>query len=300
MTFTRTASGINNFAVFFGAEITVYVEGKKQNPSSTSQIPSTLAMTSDELFHNAVLTTFAPSKKFKVKSVGCKNDLNTYAINIGNNSLINSFVIYDSDYEGVLSSWIGQPWIMRTAGYSWENDLWVPSVCEEVISIMSGGRPWNRDTFNTSFQYAATRCTRLSRIEVCCRFYGKNLIVPNGNSIGLRLNPKSMFIVECKEASRLIAKVKNDLRNLKCQNANLHLSNKLKTCSTTNLIRGHIWEAICVTLIISILKKIGACHNISIDNVRNVALGIFVKDPLNYLSPISHNHYKSQISNAGI
>lgn len=297
--FTRTTSGLRNYAAFFQSDITIFVEGKQVHGSSASNTVPQTVKTSDELFHQSILNLFCPNKRFKIKSVGCKNDLSKYAEKILVGSVRNCAVVFDSDYETVLGSWAQWPRIMRTSGYSWENDMWTPEVCERVISLFAGGREWDREKFHVKFRRMSSRLERLSRIEVCCRAHGINLIVPNGKSVGIALNGKEKFGVSLTEIKRLIRRLRSCIKDAWEEDIIRLLLSQMRSLSASALVRGHLWEAVCVTLISNMLKDIGIAGALANDNVKNVALGVFTQSPDDYLDPHTKMHYRNQLTSAG-
>lgn len=299
MTFTRTTSGISNYSAFFGSDITVFVEGKESG-CAIDGVSGKPIQTSDELFHNAIFSSFSKSKNIKIKSVGSKNDLNVYAEKISSGTSKNCVVVFDSDYEGVTSTWTGAPLIMRTFGYSWESDLWGYEVCEKLVTLLAGGRNWDRDKFFNRLTSVSNRLKRLSKIEVYCRCYGKNLILPNGKSVGIKFDARSNFLISYQEASRVISKVKSILREIKDNIFANYISTRLKEFPSCKLVRGHLWEVACMTLVVATLKSAGVAQNIATDNLRNVALGVFTQDPVLCLSQLAQEHYQNQILRAGI
>lgn len=297
--FTRTTGGLQNYSAFFNTDVTVFVEGKKHATDNVRNLLPISVKTSDELFHQSVLGIFCSNKKFKIKSVGCKNDLAEYAAKIMSGSLQDCAVIFDSDYESVTSSWINMPRVMRTSGYSWENDMWVPEICERVVTLFAGGRDWDRDKFIEHLQLVSSRLSRLSQIEVCCRAHGKNFIVSNGKSVGVSLSSKDAFGIGKKEVERLISKLRSILGDILDKELLHSLIGRMRQMPASMLVRGHLWEAACITLIAGVVKTLGAAQTLASDNVRNVALGVFAQDPANYLAPEAINHYKAQLKIAG-
>lgn len=301
MSFTRTSSGLKNYAKFYRVDITVFVEGRVENSVEKSETAKFAAQsqTSDELFHNTVLRTFSPAHKFKVKSVGAKTNVEAYAKKILSGDAQNCLLIYDSDYESVISSWVAPAWSMRTNGYSWENDLWNMKLSEDLIDLFAGGRNWNKTEFHRKYEQAAKRAERLGRIEVICRIHGLNLIIPNGKSIGISLDARCPSIITAREVSRLSAKIKQALGTADQREilAAKSLTGGLDYCS---LIRGHLWEAICITLIVATLKSIDIQGALPANMIRNVALGLFKDRADYYLSQSAQLHYARQHRRAGL
>ena len=301
MSFTRTTSGLRNYAKFYRVDITVFVEGRTDDTQgNVKQVQFTAqSQTSDELFHNAVLNTFSPTQKFKVKSVGAKSNVDAYAKKIRSGHAPNCLLIYDSDYESVISTWIAPAWTMRTKGYSWENDLWNLSLCEDLVNLFAGGRDWDRKGFRNRYQLAAKRAERIGRLEVLCRLHGLNLIIPNGKSVGIALDARCPSIISAKEVTRLATKLKDELKNFSPDEVQRGkaLTAGFDYCS---LIRGHLWEAICITLIVSTLKSIDVQGALPASMIRNVALGLFKDKVKHYLSAAVALHYTHQQHKAGL
>jgi hypothetical protein len=302
MIFTRTKSGLNNYAKFFSVDVTVFVEGRTACDKASGRIPKigSEIQTSDELFHHAVLTNYSANCSFKIKSLGSKSDLAGYAKKVADGHVKNCLLIYDSDYDCVISSWVAPPWSLRTNGYSWESDLWTPGMCEDVIALFSGGRAWDLGAFRSQLAGATRRIERLSRIEVFCRIYGLNLIVPNGSSVGIKLDLSCQSLIPSSEVDRVISSIKKGLRDCRDKRLDKQLYGVIKGFDYCNLVRGHLWEAICITLIVASLKRIGVQGSLSIAAIRNVALGLFKTNVAQYLLPAAQVHYMNQQVRAGI
>lgn len=302
MAFLRTKSGLANYSKFFGATFTVFVEGGNisQNLTTSNEDFDSDIKTSDELFYFSIFSEFSSKNKFKIKSVGSKNDVETYANNISAKKINNCIVIFDSDYECVLSSWVAPKWIFRTNGYSWENDLWTFAICENLINILSGGKDWDIDKFKNKYNAARNRIWRLSKIEVFSRLYGKNLIIPKSKSIGIKLDSKNKFLISISEVCRVLKNLKSDLGHESEKDLNNCFYSYLKSFPSTNLIRGHLWENICMTLVISTVKEAGDTNSFPTDLIRNIALGLFKQDVNKYILPEARIHYMKQLSNIGL
>jgi len=298
MTFTRTKSGLKNYSRFFNVDITVFAEGKNCLAEQNKKF-GTSVETSDELFHHTILNIFSPNHLYKIKSVGSKTNVDTYAKKIRDGDIRNCLLIYDSDYESVITSWVAPAWAMRTYGYSWENDFWTAKICESVIDILSGGRTWNKSAFHQTFLLAEKRITDLSRVEVFCRVNGINLIIPKNKSLGVRISSGCAALISASEAKRLIEVVKSQLRSVD-DALRLEIRSLLRPLISTQLVRGHLWEAICISLIVRTLKKIQIDSALPTDLIRNVALGLFKENPLHYLEKTAQTHYSKQQKQAGL
>jgi hypothetical protein len=189
---------------------------------------------------------------------------------------------------------------MRTHGYSWESDLWTPKICEEIVELFSGGREWDRDLFRDRLSEASARVLRLGRIEILCRIYGLNLIVPKSKSVGIKLDGKCRAIIFADEAKRIISAVKGELKGNRATAFYNEIAKMTHQFDCCNAVRGHLWEAICVTLIVAALKKANVEGALSINSIRNVALGLFKASPTNYLTQQAQKHYVSQHRRAGL
>jgi hypothetical protein len=97
-----------------------------------------------------------------------------------------------------------------------------------------------------------------------------------------------------------MAKVKKTFRACRDDVFNQSITEISAKFDYSNLVRGHLWEAICVTLIVATLKKIGIHGSLTINSIRNVALGIFKNNVEKYLLPSAQVHYSSQQKTAGL
>ena len=95
MTFTRTASGLKNYPKFFGCDLIVYVEGKRD-----------CSKTLDEKYYFSLVKSLTSIKTPKIKVVGNKNDAMNYFEQIARADIDSSIVIIDKDLVGLSSSLI--------------------------------------------------------------------------------------------------------------------------------------------------------------------------------------------------
>ena len=198
MAFFRSNSGLRNYALFHGAVCTIYIEGR-----SKIQNDETLGLknrTYDEIFYSSILLKAIPDKKFTIKSVGSKNEVLAYAKKICNDNIKNSFVIIDRDHEGILSSIIENSRIIRTYGYSWENDFWTKKLCLGTLNELTLQDPTSRKyIFYKKYEKISYRISRISKIDILAKIHGIKYIPNTDKSVGITLEKDAAYGVSARK-----------------------------------------------------------------------------------------------------
>lgn len=109
--FRRTAQGLANEHLFHRVDYIVYCEG---------EVIDNVSLSLDEVFWSKVFS--ATNKKFRVKSIGSKTNAADFVRDIENDTLRNTIVALDADYDFFCREMPIHPLIFYTHGYSWESD----------------------------------------------------------------------------------------------------------------------------------------------------------------------------------
>lgn len=282
MIFTRTLSGISNFGKFVGADILIYTEGKLCSSHDEHIF--------DELFYKALISSFYPDKRIKVKCVGSKVDALEYASKLGD-LVGGSVVIVDRDSEDLLCSHIPKKSIIYTDGYSWESDFWTSQLALEVLEDLACSSKHFAHLY-TQIHFAKKRLAVLSVLDVCLHLNKEALLQKNGGGCGIGFNFSSLHVLPHKEVHRIFKKYR---------------SSKASSCSfctsilpiailarSDRIIQGHIWEHVILNLInfgIAGLQKTKVPHQV----VKNLAMSKFKKNPSGYLAQHSLEYYRREL-----
>lgn len=295
MTFMRSNSGIQNYALFKGASCTIYIEGRVAKGKSASASTSTY----DELFYQGLLNSIDLNIKFAIKVVGSKKDVFAYANRIYSDSISNAFVIVDSDCEGLTSSILFNEKVIRTFGYSWENDFWTRKLCFQILkdlAIIAGNS--GRNIFYQKYRKMAYRLRRISELDLLMKIHGIKYIPSNDRSVGLNFDLLHSFAVRAKD---LPQQKHLDLEKRKkmgsCQVIK-GIRNRSKNSSFDKIIRGHLWEHACIQLISHSYKVQSGEKSMPNSVVKNIGFSRFSKDPKAYLDKKAYSHYLTSIKKA--
>jgi len=285
MTFTRTVSGLKNSPKFFGCDLIVYVEGKKD-----------CSNTFDEKYYFSLVKNLTSIMTPKIKVVGNKNDAMNYFEQIARADIDTSIVIIDKDLVGLSSSLIEHKNLFVTYGYSWENDFWTLELCQSVISnatINKTDLEKFKKSWNTTYRYAAKICM----LDAVCQINGETIIPKKKKSCGIKLSMKNYNFIAKEEFKRLASSYKS--KNFYCQISQsiLDMAKKKTPCE---IVQGHLCEYIAIEIIRTYYKKV--TKEVSFPNalIKNLAFSEFVKDPLKYLSSDCKDHFKIQFSRIGL
>lgn len=125
--FERTTSGQQNRALFYNVSYTCYVEGGGGNEEQSL----------DLLFWEQVVGTCRPDLKVKFLPRGGKPILEALAKDIIDQDVKSTLVAMDTDYDRLIGDMIGDPRILYSFGYSWENDVFDRDALIPLIRSLS-------------------------------------------------------------------------------------------------------------------------------------------------------------------
>jgi len=135
LSFKRTDSGLSNMHLFVKVDAIIYVEGGETSYSLEDIKSGKYNKSSvDITFWRALFHYFLPGKKYHFRAVGSKSSLLELKELISKNLISNVYIAMDSDFDRHQNSRRKKKGIFCTHGYSWENDVWKPSVADEMAS----------------------------------------------------------------------------------------------------------------------------------------------------------------------
>ena len=286
MTFTRTKSGLANYARFFDSDVICYIEGKVEEVGE--------AAINDILFYQGLISSILPKAKVKIKCVGNKESALAYAANLSKGKISNGVVIVDRDYDGILSSIIQNNSIIYTYGYSWENDLWTLHTSKQVLNDLTVGNKVADSKLDVRYNFAARRIAMLSVLDISMQIHGESLLKKNRGSCGIDLHLNRVNIIPVSEVSRLI----NIYRSSNANGSPIvkELQKMAVAANPGNLIQGHLWAHVVCMILSSLIKRYSQIGTISNQTIINLALTKFAAMPSKCLGENVFQYYKSEIT----
>lgn len=284
ISFTRSAGGLTAQNHFYDSEYVVYIEGKDKESQG---------MTYDEKYYKSMLEYFLPRKKTTIKVVGSCNDvLAVYKIVLESN-IPNTICFIDRDYSGVKFNYISDYRLIRTYGYSWENDFWSITLCNYVISCLTTNNNSASEELELKYNHGMRRLAFLHRINVSCSIFGLNAfhIGTKGGINGITYDPNSNFLVNKGEMKRIIFPLKNHPETSKI----LAIYKKINI-PPERLIQGHYFEYIMLRTLRDVAKKHSPGNTTAPENtIKNISFAQFMNNPSCYLSEGTIKYYKLQL-----
>jgi hypothetical protein len=244
-TFSRTAKGISNYPSFYGCDFVVFTEGKE-----TGQAEVVSEERPDVQYYREVLTVASNGLTPKIKCIGNKKAALDYAEQIEASGANNLIVIVDKDLEGVTSSPMPLRCVIRTLGYSWENELWSPRVIDEVAALISNSSTMVASLINKSLPILQKRLKYLSLLNAVSCLHGTALLSKKNSLAGIRFRLPSLPVEEVKRISSQFKSSAASGCSL-CRNLIRGSSN----AESRAVIRGHLWENIAFRLISHAYKQ---------------------------------------------
>ncbi|MFY1865507.1 DUF4435 domain-containing protein [Achromobacter xylosoxidans] len=293
--FMRTPSGLRNFARFHGAELTIYIEGK----SELDSIASVDRVTYDELYYRAVLKDVASERRFVFKVVGCKESVVAYAKNIRENDIKNCFAIVDRDWEGLISSWLRDPRLVHTNGYSWENDFWTLSlVMRTLADLLPTIREIEGEPVRIMIERASHRLGRISKIDCLTKLHGEKFIPGNKNTVGVNPQSSAAFLVDAKEIKKYGQRARDQRTAISACSLTKAMHPHVVKEPSERIVRGHLWEFVCIYIVAHFYKFFSGEKSIPRNVIRNASINAFSRGASQYLSPGALSHYRKTIGEA--
>jgi len=287
MSFTRTASGLRNFARFFGAELTLYVEGRL-----SEELPVEDPTRPDTKFYDALCSRYLLDRKVKIKLTGNRKNALGYHNKIMDLSIPNSLVIVDRDYDGLLLSPFVKPKLILTYGYSWENDFWTEPLFLNTLNFSTASDVGVVDLASVKLRRTLRRLAKLSALNAAAHIDGASIFPSEGKSKGFKIDVTSEFPISISEYRRLAKNSENMCEVM----TEVHRA-ALKV-APQRIIQGHLLEYVSLYLLSYI-------YTMSTDTVLknhtilvNMALSLFSKDPGEYISPEADEYYRSEFARA--
>src|SRR3546814_175913 len=131
--------------MLFGVDYVAYVEGGQSSCQPIEAALNGSDETQDAAFWSAVFAVVKPDKRFHVKSVGSNGTVKSLAIMVARENISNVIVCSDSDVDGAIKSHVAEVPLVRTWGYSWENDICVGEVLRCGFKRLRGDSTRARD-----------------------------------------------------------------------------------------------------------------------------------------------------------
>ena len=287
MKFTRSRSGLKNFGRFFGADLTLYVEGRL-----LTQLPVEDPTRPDTKFYNALCSKYLSGRKVKIKLTGNRKSALGYHEKIISSSIPDSLVIVDRDYDGLLFTPIDKPKLILTYGYSWENDFWTEALILHTLNISTASDTNVLNIASTQLRRTLRRLAKLSALNAAAHIDGASIFPSKKNSKGLSIDGSSMFPISKSEYRRIARNLTSMCEVMK----GVH-SSALRTCQE-KIIQGHLLEYVSLFLIsyIYTMSTSTVLKNNTI--LVNIALSLFSGDPSAYITPAADDYYRREFARA--
>lgn len=281
--FARTTSGLKNYHLFYNKDFVAYIEGKVTDEEIR-----------EDVLYYEILFGEIFKKNIKIKCVGNKDYALLYASFIREADIKNSFVVVDKDFEGLTSSTIPRFPIVRTYGYSWENELWQYSTIESLIKSLTGSNSKASQIINDNLSRLFSRAKLLSCLDVAAQVNGSSLLRKNTSLCGIRF---SDFGIEKTEVVRIIGKFKATNAHT-CPTSRAFLSMSTKSDSI-KVIQGHFWSNLAYQFVATVYKKVCLDNMPTKKLLTNLAFNNLRSNPKNLIGDTVLSHYERELSAIG-
>ncbi|MCW2455993.1 UNVERIFIED_ORG: hypothetical protein M2414_003748 [Rahnella aquatilis] len=284
MTFTRTSGGLTAQNFFYDSEYMVYIEGKDKESTGT---------TYDEKYYKTILGFFLPRKKTTIKIVGSCNDVLAIYKKVLDSNLKNTICIIDRDYVGVKLNYICDFRLIKTYGYSWENDFWSSTLCNNVLMCLTNDSADASNELKYKIKHASKRLAFLHKINISCSFLGLKVfnLGAKGGDNGITYDANSNFLVSKLEIKRILLPLKNHP-----EKKDIISIYKKISLPPERLIQGHYFEYITLRAIRDIAKKHSPGNTTAPEKtIKNISFSEFMRSPLTYLPATAIAHYQSKL-----
>lgn len=294
--FTRTKSGIENLAKFHGADYIVYTEGKVEDVENSGSGLS--RETIDEKYYSHLLAYACKGKIFKVKSVGNRITALGYEEKIRREGVKNTFVIIDKDLDGIKQSTLSYGFLIKTPGYSWENDIWNEFSSIAILEKITNITQKIKSEFLGKFRSMKRRLHILFSCDAAMQSNAGCLLSKSSKTGGIGMNYSAKKVINYKEIKRLIGVFKSHCSPI-CSVTRAVLS-CAKNSNPDGVIQGHIWASSCYGLIADFYKKIAKDSKPSNKIIIHILMDSLKEKPALILNETVVNYYKRELNRLGI
>lgn len=286
MIFTRSRSGLKNFGRFFGADLTLYVEGRL-----LARLPIEDPTRPDTKFYDALCSEYLSGRKVKIKLTGNRKSALGYHEKITTSSIPDSLVIVDRDYDGLLLSPLDKPKLILTYGYSWENDFWTEPLFLNTLNISTASDS-SVDLASAQLRRALRRLAKLSALNAAAHIDGASIFPGKNKSKGLNIDAASMFPISKSEYNRIAGSLVS-----MCEVMRVVHGVALRACQE-KIIQGHLLEYVVLYLMTYIYTASTGTILKNNTILVNIALSLFADNPSAYLSPAADEYYRREFARA--
>lgn len=289
-TFSRTPAGISNYSSFFGCDFVVFTEGKpSEQPGPGSEERP------DIQYYREVLSIASHGLCPKIKCIGNKTAALAYAEQIEAHNLHKSIVIVDKDLEGITCSPIPLRSVVRSKGYSWENELWSHSVISEVASQISNSNSLVTCLVNKNIPLLLKRTKYMSLLSITSSLHGCGILKSGNQSGGVGFKIPELPVSEVKR----IRAIFNSTKASSCSICR-EIIRESSRVHGKEIIQGHLWEKIAICLISHAYKKATGESFPPKGLLRRLALSVLRKDVFAAIGKDITLHYRTELERLGI
>lgn len=186
MSFRRSDAGISNYKHFFGVDYIAYVEG-----------------TTDLTYWEWQFSIFRPHLRVRFEKKDGIENLSDIVDGVLSGDIQNVFVCRDSDYRPLLGLDQTHPRLLRTHGYSYENDFFTEESAAAVARLIAP-RPINENFFKRAFRRYVARLAKvgemLLRLDISFAAVGEGLLSRTNPRHLMRGDDRSGYIFSTSDA----------------------------------------------------------------------------------------------------
>lgn len=288
--FSRTASGLANYHKFHGADYTVFIEGR-----ADANATDAIVKTHDLYYYEYLLRAASRGKNPKVKCVGNKGAVLEYARKIRESGLPGSIVIVDKDLEGITSSPLELYPIIRTFGYSWENELWSTETIVAILESLTNSDPSGIRDARRYTGLLARRLRFLSAMDAATQLHGTALLKKTSALCGVSF---SFPLLTSTEVRRQIKKFRGT--SAAACPISLSILQGAMQLDPRQVVQGHFWSSVAMRLISYIYRKITKDSTPSNALLTHLALAQMQQDPKRAVGADIVGRYSLALSRFGI
>lgn len=285
----RSSGGMKNYSFFFGADYTLYVEGRCLVDEPIEDLRAY-----DHKYYDAIAKIFLPGKAVKIKLVGGKNNALDYHEKIVRDNTERSYVLIDKDLDGLIFSRFESKFLLSTNGYSWENDFWTDALCSKTLNTLTLNEAQALANFKSKLKCTLPRLQKIASLGASSQTNGLSMFPSDAKSKGINISPQSRFPIRRQEFSRIFrGKYKKDSDYCSCT---IGVFNAAINLPINTVVQGHLYEYVILSLLSHEYKQATRETTCSPSIVKRVAFSSFIDSPSSYLSPESIAHYRKEFA----
>lgn len=284
----RTPGGLKSQGIFYNSDLVFYIEGKTHNKVDGDDT------TYDQMYYEMLSSYFLSGRKVKIKVVGSCNDVMDIHQDVVKGNVLDTICFIDRDYSGLKFSRLRDFRLIKTYGYSWENDFWSINLSDSIMRMFTNNNAQCSREAKDIISNTIKRLSFLHIINLISSYHGFKLfnLGVKGGVDGIQFIPTYTYGVSKLEITRILAPLKSSISL-----ADMKSEYKKQKIEDVRAIQGHYLEYVYLRVMKEMIQKYAKGHSTAKEStLKNLSFYKFGENLGAYWSQNVVDYYQSKLS----